>query len=519
MISEARKDGARQGLSEVEEAPSRSEQGPHASWGEMGGSEHFVQFYETEAFFLDSASRYISAGLGAGDACVAIITPEHKDGLEARLKADGLDLAAARAQGRYIWLDAADTLSQFMLDGSPEPGRFMEVVGGAVARAAADAPHVRALGEMVALLWAEGNRVAAIRLEELWNDLRDVGAPFSLYCAYPMRDCAGEAREEQFGEVCRQHSRAIPDESYTALTTPEERLRAITLLQQKASSLEAEIAERKAAEEELAQALERERAARAEAEAANVRMDEFLGIAGHELRTPLTTIRANTQLLGRRLAALSGPQGADGADQVRTLDQARGLLVRMDGSAKRLGRLVDDLLDVSRSKAGKLELRLERADLAEIVREVVDEQRKVHPERTIRLAQPPHRAAMPVMADADRLGQVVTNYLGNALKYSPAEEPVAVEVCAEGDLVRVLVRDRGPGIPAAERERIWELFYRASTSEEPGGSRMGMGLGLHISRTIVERHGGAVGVESVPGRGSTLWFSVPLAGRAASRGE
>lgn len=490
------------------------EQWPRSSWTEIDKSEHVVQFYETDGFLLNSVSGYVGAGFSAGDACVLVITSEHRQALEARLTAAGLDLAEARARGAYVCLDADATLARFMVDGLPDPARFVQVVGEVVQQAAEDQRHVRVFGEMVTLLWAEGNRDAAIRLEEIWNGLYDVVGPFSLYCAYPMRGFAGEAYSGQFGEICRRHSHVIPDESYTALTTQEERIRAITLLQQKARSLEAEVAERKAAEEKLTQALAREREARAEAEAANARLEEFLSVAGHELRTPLTTIRANIQLLSRRIAAMKKRQEAAPEELGRMLDQSLGLLVGMNGGTRRLGRLVDDLLEVSRIKAGKLELRLEPADLVALVRETVEEQRQVHPERTIQF-EPPH-VALLIMADADRLGQVITNYLDNALKYSAPEQPVTVAIEVEEEMARVLVRDGGPGIAAEEHERIWDLFHRVPGCAVRSGSGMGLGLGLHISKTIAELHGGSVGLVSAPGAGSTFWLTVPLAGRDAS---
>ena len=217
----------------------------------MRASEHFVQFYEKDIFLLDSLSGFVSTGLAAGDACIVIATKAHRENLEERLKANGLDLAAAHMRGDYLSLDAVETLSKFMVDGLPEPERFAEVVGSVLVRAAKSQRSVRIFGDMVAQLWTEGNQAAAIRLEELWNDLYHKTYPFSLFCAYSMHDFDGEAHEVPFTEICKQHSRVIPGESYTALVSSDERLHAITLLQQKANSLEAEIAERKRAEERL----------------------------------------------------------------------------------------------------------------------------------------------------------------------------------------------------------------------------------------------------------------------------
>jgi signal transduction histidine kinase len=122
----------------------------------------------------------------------------------------------------------------------------------------------------------------------------------------------------------------------------------------------------------------------------------------------------------------------------------------------------------------------------------------------------PAGLSVPLVADADRIGQVVTNYLTNALKYSPDACPVTIGLEVLPAQARVWVRDEGPGLPAAEQERIWERFYRANGSAQQDSSQGGLGLGLHISRIIVEQHHGQVGVESAPGRGSTFWFTLPV---------
>jgi signal transduction histidine kinase len=256
--------------------------------------------------------------------------------------------------------------------------------------------------------------------------------------------------------------------------------------------------------------------------AAQRRMDEFLGIASHELRTPLTVIYANLQLLATRLGALAASAATahePASDLSRRLDGMLGLALRGERHARRLNRLVGDLLDVSRIHDGKLEPRPERCDPLAVVREAVEAQRMTWPGRTIHLKLPAGGRDVAVMADPSRIEQVVTNFLSNALKYSPPGRPVTVRVRVESGAtpprVRVAVRDRGPGLPPEERDHVWSRFYRAAGITERSGSAIGLGLGLYISRTIVERHGGAVGVEGAPGEGSTFWFTLPLAGPAA----
>jgi PAS domain S-box-containing protein len=204
---------------------------------------HVVQFYEDDRFLLDEVMQLVGAGLGAGDAVVVIATRAHLDGIEAGLKPRGVDTAVAREQGRYIALDAAETLAMFLVDGTPDEARFADVVGGAIAAAIERHGHVRAFGEMVALLWQEGKREAALRLERLWNDLGRKHA-FSLLCGYPMSAFRAGGDQAGLREICEAHSHVVPAESYMGLTTDDERMRSITQFQQKALALEAETRER-----------------------------------------------------------------------------------------------------------------------------------------------------------------------------------------------------------------------------------------------------------------------------------
>jgi signal transduction histidine kinase len=246
---------------------------------------------------------------------------------------------------------------------------------------------------------------------------------------------------------------------------------------------------------------------------ANQIMDEFLGIVSHELRTPLAIFLANVQIAGRRVERLqAGVEQRVGKDDALVAQTAavQGLLTRAETAALRQNRLVSDLLDVSRIQSGKLEIVPERIELGQLVRQCVEEQRLAHPGRNIVLELPEEEVS--VLGDADRIGQVITNYLSNALKYSGEEKPVIVLLRRDGQHARVEVRDEGPGVPPEERGHIWERFYRSPGAAQQSGSGVGLGLGLHISKTIVERHGGQVGVESVPGAGgATFWFTLPLA--------
>jgi signal transduction histidine kinase len=237
-------------------------------------------------------------------------------------------------------------------------------------------------------------------------------------------------------------------------------------------------------------------------------METFLGIASHELKTPLTSLQGNIQLIARRLNRVELEQ-AQAEDLVPLVRMASTLIERSERSLGRLGRLIDDLLDDSRIRQGHLEHRLEVCDLAVVVQEAVEEQRLLAPNRTILLGLP--EAPVAILADPGRIGQVVTNYLTNAHKYSPEDRPVEVGVQTESQHGRAWVRDQGPGIFEHEQGHLWERFHRVPGMNVQCGSGVGLGLGLHISKSIIEWHHGTVGVDSVPGEGSTFWFTLPLA--------
>ena len=224
---------------------------PEAHWSDTGPADHFAQFYETDATLLDSVDGYIASGLTTGAAAIVIATREHLEELERRWQQQGINLAAARALGQYTDLEAAETLSRLLHEGWPQSERFLQVIGSVVTETAKRFPRVIAFGEMVALLLKDGKQSAAIQLEELWNELQRRQS-FALFCAYPMSECADEGHAEHFRGVCSAHSHVIPAESYTALTCPDERLAAISQLQQKARTLHNEVRERRATQRALA---------------------------------------------------------------------------------------------------------------------------------------------------------------------------------------------------------------------------------------------------------------------------
>ncbi len=243
---------------------------------------------------------------------------------------------------------------------------------------------------------------------------------------------------------------------------------------------------------------------------ANRRMDEFLGMAGHELRTPLTVISGNIQMAQRQVKKSIDGDGNHAGDLPGKLEMIRDLLDRAERQVRLQNRLVGDLLDISRIQANKIALNMAPCDLVAVVREAVQDQCIMIPARSIRL-RVSSQATIPVLADADRISQVVTNYLTNALKYSEADRPIDVSLAVEGQMARTSVHDEGPGLSPVEQQAIWERFYQLDRIKVQSGSGTGLGLGLHICRMIIEQHQGQVGVQSSPGEGSTFWFTLPLA--------
>jgi hypothetical protein len=176
-------------------------------WGEISPCDHLVQIYDEDAALLDALGGFIGGGLLKGDAAVVIATPAHLQSLGRRLHTQGLDVDVAATQNQYIALDAEQTLAQFMRDGWPDEQLFTECVRGILRRARAHGKPVRAFGEMVAILWAQGHSGATVRLEYLWNTLCQTEA-FTLLCAYPRTGVTQDA-SDSFRDICAAHSKVV----------------------------------------------------------------------------------------------------------------------------------------------------------------------------------------------------------------------------------------------------------------------------------------------------------------------
>lgn len=220
--------------------------------------------------------------------------------------------------------------------------------------------------------------------------------------------------------------------------------------------------------------------------------DEFIGIASHELKTPVTSIKAYAQVLEsvfRRKGDISS------ADKI----------AKMDHQIDRLSNLIGDLLDVTKIQAGKLQFNEISFSFDDLIKDVVYE---------LQLTSTKHRleknlsANVQVYGDKDRIGQVLTNLITNAIKYSPKAEKIIINSSVDKENVTICVKDFGLGISPEKKEKVFEQFYRVSGDEQI--TFPGLGLGLYISNEIIKRQGGRIWVESSLGEGSTFCFSLPI---------
>jgi PAS domain S-box-containing protein len=221
------------------------------------------------------------------------------------------------------------------------------------------------------------------------------------------------------------------------------------------------------------------------------RKDDFISMASHELKTPLTALKLQTALLHRKLAKQGIPASAPA-------------LSSMETQINKVTRLVEELLDVSKIQAGRLEYVRETVDLDALLREITD---------TMQQTSPSHRIVVhgtvgtSLIGDPDRLGQVFINLLSNAIKYSPDAETVEMDLSTSEEAVTVSVRDHGLGIPREQRDKIFDRFYRVSGSKQK--AIPGLGMGLYIVAEIVKRHEGTITVDSAAGKGSTFTVTLP----------
>jgi signal transduction histidine kinase len=444
--------------------------------------DHRLQFYEDDDFLCRSVAQYIAEGLSANQPVIAIATSAHVDGVTRHLERRGIDVSTSIERSQLVLLDARLTLDRLLVNGMPDETRFSAVIGDLVRTLSGspDVKTVRAYGEMVDVLWRDGDPAAALALEGLWNDLGRTHA-LSLLCSYAIDSVADPSLTILLGQACDAHARVLPAESYTRETDDQGRARQIGLLQQRARALELELEHRK----ELELALRR---AEQELREADRRKDEFLATLAHELRNPLAPLQNAVHIL--RGLPPSGEQASFATEVI-------------DRQVRHMTRLVDDLLDLSRITTGRLELRRSCIELGDVIRAAVETSRPVIESAGHELTVVPPSKPVYVDGDFTRLAQVVANLLNNAAKYTEPGGTISISVELQGNDAVVSVRDSGMGIPPDMLVRVFDIFTQVDRTH--ARAQGGLGIGLTLAKRLIERHGGSITAESAGvGQGSTF---------------
>lgn len=437
--------------------------------------EHVVQFYQDDRVLFENVARFIVGGVEAKEPVVLVATARHQRAFLDVARTLGCDVDEALRSGAVVPLDADAMLARLLVDDMPDEERFARCIGDTIAALTSGGERrVRAYGEMVDVLWRDGKKQAALALESQWSALVRAH-PFTLLCAYAMGGfySAGEELEE----VCAVHGHVIgADEPAT-----------IESLQERARSLEQEIEKRKELERALREALDREKHMRLEAERSMHFNDMFSGMLGHDLRNPLGAITMGATYIVR----------ADVDDKTKRAAN------RIVSSAERMSRMIDQLLDFTRIRVGGgLRLEYSSLDLAEVCLKIKDELEAANPESFIELRT--HGSGRGEW-DHDRLQQVLSNIVGNAVSHGKDGAPVLVAIDGDDPLhVGVSVHNEG-SVPPDVLPMLFEAFRGTKQVQRT----QGLGLGLYISRQIVEAHGGTVFVSASSTSGTTMRIRLP----------
>jgi PAS domain S-box-containing protein len=221
--------------------------------------------------------------------------------------------------------------------------------------------------------------------------------------------------------------------------------------------------------------------------------EDFIHMASHELKNPITAIKGYLQLLHLQFKK----EGNSSYVKIQG---------RLEAQVDKLLGLIDDMLDITRIRAGALQYHFEKADFCHCVREAVEAIATTTRSHQLELTLPPE--SIEIYIDSTRIGQVVTNLVTNAVKYSPDGKKVYITVLLQGEAIICKIKDHGIGIPVDKQKRIFDRFYRVDTL--PKGKFDGLGLGLFIASEIVDHHNGKIGLTSNEGDGAEFWFTLPL---------
>ena len=457
----------------------------------MHERDHFVQLYDSDSYLTETVCDFIGTGLHNGEEAVVIATRAHRESLERALSRSGLDLTAARVEGQYLTLDAASTLSRFMVNGDIDFALLDKTIANSDALRTIEGRRLRIYGEMVALLWKDGNVSAAIRLEDYWNSLLDI-QPVKLMCGYPMECFSRESDTESFNDVCDIHSSALPTESFTRIDSPREQLLAVARLQQRISADETERTGMKLEQMKLEDALER-------LKVLDRLRNDFVAMVVHDIRTPNAVIGAFLEILRKDWDTLDGER----------IDE---LLGRAIANTTHVTRLVDDILTASRIESGDFTYDTRPFDIAELIYRAVGTARASNNSMRFEVSVPDRLPR--ALGDEARQLQILTNLLSNAAKFSARTSCVKITARRESNYLAIDVQDEGLGISKADQARLFVRFSRIESRLNP--KIKGTGLGLYITKALVEGQGGSISVQSEPGIGSTFSYTVPVDNRRAA---
>lgn len=432
--------------------------------------QHACLLYDGKDDPLATVAPFVAGGFDAGERCIYVVGEQDPVRIQRSLEAVGIDVAARLASGALVLVSRWEVSFP---EGEFDPAAMIGFVRQAIAQCLKDGfTGLRVIAEMT---WALQMGVGANRLihyEALGNHLYP-GEPLVAVCMYD--------RSRFPAEVCRDAMRVHPwvsvgGPAYDNLYyEPPEAVMNGTAADHRVDWMLSRLERMRQSEAQRLE-LHLARAARAEAEAESRAREELLSLLAHELRTPLTSMLVYTQ------TALRGMDRTPAMDPA-TLRRSLEVVVRQ---AHRQARLIDQVLTAARVSSGQFALEPAPCDVVALVQEVAEMSRAMAPEHPV-VVRALEKAE--VVADPLRLEQVLVNLLDNACKYSPPGTPIEVAVLREPGAVVVAVRDHGVGIPAEDHERIFERFRRLKTDQN------GLGLGLHISRDIVRKHGGELQVE------------------------
>jgi two-component system sensor histidine kinase VicK len=223
-----------------------------------------------------------------------------------------------------------------------------------------------------------------------------------------------------------------------------------------------------------------------------IRKNDFIAMASHELKTPLTSLKAYIQLLTKRVAKSDD-------------SFANNALTKANNQINKMTDLIHGFLDLSRLESGKLQVKMEKFDINKLIEDVIAETNTVNYSHVINFTA---EGAIIVDADREKIGQVLSNFLSNAIKYSSKDTIITVQCKTVNDNIRVAVRDEGIGIKPKDQEKLFQRFYRVENEQAKNVS--GFGIGLYLAQEIIQRHKGKIWVVSEEDRGSTFYFSLPL---------